>query len=364
MWKPSLTHLGDLFDEADFSEQHTFHPDEVALDQHPQPQNFNNSGYQGPQRIQYNASAPAPVHLETPSKPQRTGPSPGEQSTSLPSHGNCVTRPSLPAGNQFSTPHSKPPIPAPSRPEALPQNSSKITQHPNPPNTPNLAGQSVVKPELNLANKENAPNTKAPSPQSSQAIEKIPEELPMGFFSARAAEALKTDPQSAVKNAPAFDPRFESPSIRKTAGFNHNMSAPVARNTYQILPPQLHKATTSNSSFIPSSSQAGRVGAPGSMNATAFTSPLPKPTLTTSYRPPMRRSMAVNNNTNASTSTTSAQGTTNANGKRPPLSDTTNVTPGSGDEKRSNNDGAKRNRSSEPGGKQVPVKQQGQQVSR
>ena len=286
----------------------------------------------------------------------------GGQSTSLPPHANRVSRPNFPPGSQFSTPHSKPPVPPPSRPHSLPQNNNKVTQHPNPPNIPNLAGQPAVKSEPSLANKEYTPGTKVPSPHNSQTTEQIPEGLPTGFFSARAAEALNTDPQSAVKNAPAFDPRFESPSIRKTAGFNHNKSAPVARNTYQILPPQ--KTTVSNSNFAPSSSQAGRGGAPGSMNTAAFTSPLPKPPLTTSYRPPMRRSMAANNNANANTSTAVANGNTNANGKRPPLSDTTNVTPGSGDEKRNNADGVKRNRLSDPGEKPVAINQQGPQVSR
>lgn len=364
-----LIFTGDLFDEADFSEQHTSNPDEVVLDQHSQPQNFN-GGPPGPQGTRGNPVARAPVHLETPSKPQRTGPILGGQSN-LPPPANRVARPNIPPGNPISTPLSKPPVAGPPRPPTIPQNNTRVPQNPNPTTSlpHNPAGQPAIKPQPTHS-KEATSSTKLQSPLSSQAADKQPEDIPTGFFSARAAEVLNTDPQSAIKVAPAFDPRFESPSIRKTAGFNHRTSAPVVRNTYQILPPQLQKTTTSNPSHIPPASQSGRASAPGPINNTAFASPLQKAPLTSSYRPPMRRNITVNNNANTNMNTgpnapaAVPNGAQNANGKRPPLSDMTNATPGSGDEKRSNADAIKRSRVGDPGAGTIPTNQQGQQPSR
>ncbi|KAL1960255.1 hypothetical protein VTO42DRAFT_8798 [Malbranchea cinnamomea] len=365
----------DLFDEADFSEQNAFHPDMVVLDQQPQQQNIDN-GPNGPQAAHNDGASRRPVQLETPSKPERNGPVAG-QPTSLPPPANCVARPNVaPTWNHTSTPVSKAPASAQLLVPQIPQNNMKTPQNfaPNSnfPSLPN--GQPAAKSNIGMNNKEGTSPTKPQSPPSSQATEKLPENLPTGFFSARAAEALNADPQTAVKTAPAFDPHFESPSIRKTAGFNHSTSAPVARNTYQILPPQFHRNTATNSNFIPPSSQSGRAGTPGPMNNTPFASPVAKGPLTTSYRPPIRRSMTANNN-NANANQPACQntfvptpngatGVQNTNGKRPPLSDMTNITPGSGDEKRNVGETNKRSKISDSGGSTVQANQPGQQVSR
>ena len=54
-------------------------------------------------------------------------------------------------------------------------------------------------------------------------------EVPLGFFTARAAESLQKAQGSSVK-APAFNPHLESPSIRKTAGVDHSKSKPINRD--------------------------------------------------------------------------------------------------------------------------------------
>ena len=48
------------------------------------------------------------------------------------------------------------------------------------------------------------------------------------FFSARAVDVLRDNP-SAAQAAPQFDPHAESPSIRKTAGFDHSKSIPIKK---------------------------------------------------------------------------------------------------------------------------------------
>ncbi|EFE31460.1 RAD52 DNA repair protein RADC [Trichophyton benhamiae CBS 112371] len=170
-----------------------------------------------------------------------------------------------------------------------------------------------------------APNNdgnKASGAQSSE--DKASEDHVVGFFSARAAEALINDPHTAVKSAPVFDPQFDSPSIRKTAGIDHTSSSPIVRKSLQAL-----------------QQQAGKVPLPGAKaNAPTPNSghgPIGRPPMTSSYRPPIRRSMGAVNSGNASTASNMPPPVRNHNspinggqqqneyGKRLPLVDTTNV---------------------------------------
>lgn len=61
----------------------------------------------------------------------------------------------------------------------------------------------------------------------------------IGFFSARAAETLPKDSNDIVipKAGQAFNPRFESPSIRRTPGIDHTSSKPLARSGKHVPPP-------------------------------------------------------------------------------------------------------------------------------
>lgn len=382
-----LTAAGDLFDEADFSEQRTIHPDEVALD--PQPQ--NNVGHEGAQPNPSDATTGVPSELETPSKPQRTGPVAGGQPVSLPPPANNV-RPNVPPANQLSTPVSKPPAQAPPQP-AHQNNAKPIPGKPPhsaapstnlPPHPNDLAATKRDSTASDKENKEDDP-TKPQSPISSQIPEdKRPEDPEGGFYSGRAAESLKSNPYNASKSAPAFDPRFDSPSIRKTAGFNHNTSAPVARGTYQILPSEEPKngQQPQNSNAQPSGARsppvnnaqdanrkpAGATAAPVNNRGNSLPKIEPVATfsgsarapMTTSYRPPTIRSMAGNNSNSNQAPNTSVPAAPpqppanpstvqNVNGKRPPLSDTTNVAPSAGDEKGDSSDAAKRPRVGDAG---------------
>lgn len=348
-----LIPVGDLFDEADFAEPHSLRPDEVVLED-PVPQ--RNAGQEGFQRNNNTRTSATPAHLETPSKPQRTG--------SLPPPAERV-RPNIAPGNHAAgsgpkaQPYRQPPAPAGNqKPATVGPNHSAANQ--TPLNTTNQGAVTSARP----ANSETRSPTKPPSPHGSQ----VPEgELPAGFYSARAAEALNTNPQTAVKSAPAFNPRFESPSIRKTAGFDHSTSAPVSRNTYQIVPPQA-RGVSPNGGMPPPSSQAGlpAIAAPDlarrNMNSPGFATPATRSPMTTSYRPPTRRSLAASNtNTsnaeqNASASAaTGAAALQNANGKRPPLSDMTNVTSASGGDKGYIPDASKRPKIGDGGNGPRPI---------
>lgn len=113
---------------------------------------------------------------------------------------------------------------------------------------------------------------------------------PVAFFSARsvaAAGSNKPNPndQSAVHNQQLFNPKAESPSIRKTPGIDHSSSKPVSRsgqhvlpasqtsdtptlpgNNNGIIPARQNRAGAQNmrsSAGHPALDQARRIGAPG-----------------------------------------------------------------------------------------------------
>ncbi|KKZ60253.1 hypothetical protein EMCG_05010 [[Emmonsia] crescens] len=347
----------DLFDEADFAESQSVHPDEVVIDQE-QPEQPR----QNPQQIhsishelQKNRPGATTRHLNqtvTPSKPEKpwvASPASRGQPDLPPIPGERLNRPALPqisANNHLPANLKTPSVP---RPQPLPQNGSK----PVPPQQPNQisnvppplpSDQLKAKSELILKDNQNISPTKAPSPLSSQIPEdKRPQDPAGGFYSARAADALRSNPYEAPKLAPAFDPRFDSPSIRKTAGINHNASAPVIRTVIGINPPRF---TDNTASSIPSASQVQysnitktnapdstkRGPVPGSINGSG-NGFVPQgtrgPMTTSSYRPPTRKVMTRSNAAHVSAASNSitapAAQDYNVNGKRPPLADLTNA---------------------------------------
>jgi len=102
-----------------------------------------------------------------------------------------------------------------------------------------------------------------------------PFELPpgaesVGFFSARAAAQLPQNPGDS-NSVPAaifrFDPKAESPSIRKTPGIDHNSTRPLTRDlkhvpgsTQSAAPAPAMRANVTN----PQLDATRRVGFPGS----------------------------------------------------------------------------------------------------
>lgn len=188
-------------------------------------------------------------------------------------------------------PNRAPQTPIQGQPRPQPINASTGAV----PSRPQLGGSERTTPNQ-LGNPRPPPN--APASGS------IPDNV--GFFSARAVNQL---PESSIQDASnvrlavpqgqqAFNPKAESPSIRKTPGIDHSSSKPLARNGQHVPPTssQAQAAQHSNTSNftpvrppMPSSQSRGnvinpsldhtrRIGAPGGPG-----SPLAN---RGSYRPP------------------------------------------------------------------------------
>ncbi|KAL9613979.1 MAG: hypothetical protein Q9167_001528 [Letrouitia subvulpina] len=100
---------------------------------------------------------------------------------------------------------------------------------------------------------------------------------PVGFFTARAAETVQ-NATGAIAGAPLFNPRLESPSIRKTAGIDHTKTKPVGKDI--LGPPSMPVAPGAvQPNFVnPQADKTRRIGMP-----TGASIPLSN---RSSYRPP------------------------------------------------------------------------------
>lgn len=110
-----------------------------------------------------------------------------------------------------------------------------------------------------------------------------------GFYSARAAANLPegpiTDPlpPSAVQKLAAFDPKLESPSIRKTPGIDHKGSRPISRDLKQL--PNASQAPAAGATGArpnivnPQMEATRRIGAPGSPSPMANRGQYKPPTM-------------------------------------------------------------------------------------
>lgn len=99
-----------------------------------------------------------------------------------------------------------------------------------------------------------------------------------GFFSARAAVMVpevftaEDPPQAAPQNLPAFNPKLESPSIRKTPGIDYKGSRPVSKDLKQL--PGYCQAAAGPPSMRPNLvnpllDATRKIGAPGSLSPMA-----------------------------------------------------------------------------------------------
>ena len=158
-------------------------------------------------------------------------------------------------------------------------------------------------------------------PPSSPSVANGSRPSSAAFFSARAVEMLRDNPQSYT--APQFDPHAESPSIRKTAGVDHTKSVPISKPMIAGASPS---ANNNNRDFVnPSADMHRKIGAPG---GNAVGSPMGRGQTTSSYRPLTRpnidpRTAAAGTNGAVPPPNRGAPAQ-NMNGKRPPLSDVTN----------------------------------------
>lgn len=277
----SFSDIAD-FDETEFDENDFGRPDEVVLPADPADTTRTlppDSRHHGNPHMQRN--------IITPSRPPNGVPS-GMKAP--------ATRPNMP--NHSVTPQPLPgngPIPGrnePQRAQGLEETSSNERELPSSPGFPS---------------QHFSANTGAPAPRA-----------PL-FFSARAAGSVEGETQ--LLSGPAahqqFNPHSDSPSIRKTAGVDHNRSVGLLRDT---LLPQPEPPKKDN--LEPQSEPVRRVGTPGFGQAGQL--PGTKPLSTSAYRPPTRRGLDTNGNT-AITGPPAGVDRVLAAAKRPPLSDVSNL---------------------------------------
>jgi DNA repair and recombination protein RAD52 len=175
-------------------------------------------------------------------------------------HPDEIMLPDIPANNTKT--QAKPPTNAPAH---VQQHTRASSTGPiaRPPHTPNQAQSKPVQ----QASAQVVQNNRAQSsgPQAAAA----PQPEPVAFFSAKALSQLPESNLQGQSNGglpplqaqQLFNPKAESPSIRKTPGIDHTSSRPVARNG-QHVPPSSSQAGTStstanSSSFTPVRPSAG-----------------------------------------------------------------------------------------------------------
>ncbi|KAH6696936.1 DNA repair and recombination protein RAD52 [Plectosphaerella plurivora] len=233
------------FDEADFAMADEGHPDEVCLPSNDTTGLNSRSGSVAP--------APPPVNMQPPARPMGRSASAGN----IGSNGPHTPYQNRPQQGQYA------------------QGGQNRPAQPNQPRPPPKA------PGLQQPPK-NGNATPPPNAGTSGAE-------PVGFFSARAVpqEPVMGAAPPIPAGAQAFNPKLDSPSIRKTPGIDHNSSKPVNRSG-QHVPPSSSQSQQApgGTGFTPVRPAGGvsnpalgrRIGAPAGP-----ASPLAN---RTSYRPP------------------------------------------------------------------------------
>ena len=159
-----------------------------------------------------------------PTRPVANAPSLGVVPTTTALNGPALApTPRTPQRQSAGIPNGpqRPPYPPPPQPQANQQNA------PRPPLPANAQQQRNISQQPGLPpNSHHQPSHNAlPTPSDPS----VPSNAPIGFFAARVAEAIQATPSALPENA-VFNPHAESPSIPKTAGFDHSRSKPVRAN--------------------------------------------------------------------------------------------------------------------------------------
>ncbi|KAE8373440.1 hypothetical protein BDV26DRAFT_285118 [Aspergillus bertholletiae] len=291
----------DLFDEADFGVAATGNPDEIVIDP-------------GTQKFQ---QPPTPMNRQNGPAPYR-----GQQHNAIPAArpNSAVVTPSKPERplNQAAVPRQIPPPSLNSRPN--PTAAAPNPQH-NLPGGRILPGQPKPNQDTALPSAGGQMPIKreqVPNPNDSRPLDMLPPGSspmpPASFFSARAVDLLRDNPQTNA--APAFDPHAESPSIRKTAGVDHSKSVAISKPMLAGVSPT---ANNTRDFVNPSQDMHRKIGAPGGIG-----NPMNRSQTTSSYRPLTRPNIDPRNAANAA-AINRGVGPQNLNGKRPPLNDVTNA---------------------------------------
>jgi DNA repair and recombination protein RAD52 len=314
------------FSDADFSEGHNGHPDEVILPIEPQLP-------PAPARTTATTSAPGrPLEQTRPiAPPTRNGmntPSrPPQARMSAPLLDYRTQQPSMQRKNL----HEQRPCAAQQGTDGRPNPTAIV---PKPPHT--SSGNHSSSPG-HASQHFSAPHPGAGPPQQQTAQPPDQHAPPVGFYSARAAPALNKTAEGPTPPVPDFNPHSESPSIRKTVGIDHSRSVPVKRAAMgapEPVPAQISGLRDNmpappmpTRDFVnPSSDMHRRIGAPSG----GMPSPMSRSGMSGSaYRPPTRRGPPeADANTGFSNAQTHGQAQTGPAGmKRPPLGDVSNMHP-------------------------------------
>ncbi|KAI8633583.1 hypothetical protein F5Y19DRAFT_461940 [Xylariaceae sp. FL1651] len=240
--------FGD-FDMADFGVTEDGHPDEVVL---PGSHEHTANSSEKPQyAITANANDPA--------RP----PTNGHPSKSM----QPPSRPTVQPSRAPQTPNQQPQrqaAPYQGRPTLQQQ------QQPRPANHTNTAAQQAMATNRTMTPPPNA----APRPPSAMNAPNGASNELATFFSARSVKDVpeNADPGTAViveQGAKIFDPRAESPSIRKTPGIDHQSTKPLSRSGKHVPPvkrelDQQRPVPNDPPNVVnPSLSQVRQIGAPG-----------------------------------------------------------------------------------------------------
>ncbi|KAI9815018.1 MAG: DNA repair protein rad52 [Pycnora praestabilis] len=278
---------GDEFDEVDFSESHSgnsANPDEVVLEATLPSEHFyghagpdrlgrSNSIGKGAQALQQNSRhSIAPdfsslAVVQSPNGVRLRHPGPNIERSHILAH-NPQTPTNARVAHNMTQPGQMPP------PQHEPNGGPRPPQQPiNPPQDSNVLLNSNPMPlpapqafaqrqQQKLENKSNGGST----PPS---VLPPGHEPPSGFFTARAAESLQ-NPGAVPADVPLFNPKTESPSIRKTSGVDHSKSVPVKREivTGAPSPSTNHAAVVGRANIVNPQAEVGRrIGMPGAAAA-------------------------------------------------------------------------------------------------
>ncbi|KAK3327426.1 recombination protein rad52 [Cercophora scortea] len=296
--------LGDI-DEADFNITEEGHPDEVVLPaasnqtsstdrpQAPPPQNHVAPMNPPSRGLMRSGSAGSnysrPPHTPNHQPPSRPNGAQNSFNSGAQNHAPNGNGPRGPAQQQFNN-HNRP-----------------ATHHPTSMNQNPQAQMTPPQPKYQPPAAQNGAAAAAAPPPGDAAV---------GFFSARAVKDIPEDSLNngqaalAPKAGQVFNPRAESPSIRKTPGIDHTKSKPLARNG-QHVPAIVSEAdaplstasagagpaavprpiagglgTARGNIYNPQFDQARRIGAPGASSPLANRG---------QYRPPTMKRPAADN---------------------------------------------------------------------
>lgn len=280
------------FDEMDFGNVDLDHPDEVTLSAettNSRPGQANGTSRQ--------MCPPVRDELTTPSKPPAVG---GTLSRVAPAR-PVQTAGSGPTIVPQPLPGQRNPVaPMPPNKQLPPADPRPNTEHVGRSASPNVASQHFA----------------APLPGQGPSIAATTRTA--AFYSARAATNIDANNNIIATDAnavPKFDPRTESPSIRKTSGVDHNKSVPLKRDLTADTTP--HTTHIINPQFDP----ARRVGAPGSGGQFQ----MGRGSSTSAYRPPTRRGPDANGGSPIPGAGVGGVDRVLQAARRPPLGDVSNV---------------------------------------